>query len=70
MKLGIHAYAWCLEWSNDTLNQVRNSQHSALDFIELPLVCLETLERQWRACATRGWAPAPRRSCSAGTDIT
>lgn len=44
MKLGIHAYAWCSVWSNETLDLIDRAQRLDLDFIELPLMCLETFD--------------------------
>ncbi len=44
MKLGIHAYAWCSQWSNDTLHLIDKVKALGLDFIEIPLMCLETLD--------------------------
>ncbi len=44
MKLGIHAYAWCSQWSNETLDLIDRSKRLGLDFIEIPLMCLETLD--------------------------
>ncbi len=44
MKLGIHAYAWCSQWSNETLNLIDRAQQLSLDFIELPLLCPETFD--------------------------
>ncbi len=44
MKLGIHAYAWCAQWSNDTLHLIDRVKNLGLDFIEIPLMCLETLD--------------------------
>jgi len=44
MKLGIHAYAWCTKWTNDTLNLIDNVKNLGMDFIELPLLCLETFD--------------------------
>jgi len=44
MKLGIHAYAWCSQWSNDTLDLIDRVKKLGLDFIEIPLMCLETLD--------------------------
>jgi D-psicose/D-tagatose/L-ribulose 3-epimerase len=44
MKLGIHAYAWCSEWSNDTLHLIDRVKELGLDFIELPLMCLDTFD--------------------------
>ncbi len=44
MKLGIHAYAWCSQWSNDTLHLIDRVKKLGLDFIEIPLMCLETCD--------------------------
>lgn len=44
MKLGIHAYAWCSQWSNETLPLIDRVKGLGLDFIEIPLMCLETLD--------------------------
>jgi D-psicose/D-tagatose/L-ribulose 3-epimerase len=44
MKLGIHAYAWCSEWSNDTLDLIDRVKSLGLDFIELPLMALESFD--------------------------
>ena len=44
MKLGIHAYAWCSQWSNETLGLIDRVKGLGLDFIEIPLMCLETLD--------------------------
>jgi len=38
MKLGIHAYAWCSQWSNDTLDLIDRVASLGLDFIEIPLL--------------------------------
>ena len=40
MKLGIHAYAWCSQWSNQTLDLINRAKGLGLDFIEIPLMCL------------------------------
>ncbi len=58
MKLGIHAYAWCSQWSNDTLDLIDRVKRLGLDFIEIPLMCLDTFD----ADAIRG------RLRSAGLD--
>ncbi len=50
MKLGIHAYAWCSQWSNDTLYLIDKVKALGLDFIEIPLMCLDTFD----ADAVRG----------------
>jgi len=44
MKLGIHAYAWCSQWSNETLDLIDRVKTLGLDFIEIPLMCLETFD--------------------------
>jgi D-psicose/D-tagatose/L-ribulose 3-epimerase len=44
MKLGIHAYAWCSQWSNETLDLIDRVKGIGLDFIELPLIVLETFD--------------------------
>ena len=44
MKLGIHAYAWCSQWSNETLDLIDRVQGLGLDFIEIPLMCLDTFD--------------------------
>jgi D-psicose/D-tagatose/L-ribulose 3-epimerase len=44
MKLGIHAYAWCSQWSNETLHLIDRVKSLGLDFIEIPLMCLETFD--------------------------
>ncbi len=44
MKLGIHAYAWCSQWSNDTLNLIDRTKNLGMDFIEIPLMVLETFD--------------------------
>lgn len=44
MKLGIHAYAWCSQWSNDTLDLIDRTQKMGMDFIEIPLMVLETVD--------------------------
>ena len=44
MKLGIHAYAWCSKWSNETLDLIDRAKSLGLDFIEIPLMCLDTFD--------------------------
>jgi len=46
MKFGIHAYAWCSQWSNDTLDLIDRVKGLGLDFIEIPLMCLETFDAE------------------------
>jgi len=51
MKLGIHAYAWCTEWSNETLDLIDKVKDFGLDFIEIPLMALDKLDA--KAVSTR-----------------
>lgn len=44
MKLGIHAYAWCSQWTNETLDLIDRVKNLGLDFIEIPLMCLDTFD--------------------------
>ena len=44
MKLGIHAYAWCSQWTNDTLDLIDRVKGLGLDFIEIPLMTLDTFD--------------------------
>jgi D-psicose/D-tagatose/L-ribulose 3-epimerase len=44
MKLGIHAYAWCSQWTNDELYLIDRVKDLGLDFIEIPLMVLETFD--------------------------
>ena len=44
MNVGIHAYAWCSQWTNDTLHLIDRVKELGLDFIEIPLMCLETFD--------------------------
>ncbi len=44
MKLGIHAYEWCNEWSNDTLWIIDRVREAGLDFIEIPLMRLDLFD--------------------------
>ncbi len=46
MKLGIHAYAWCSEWTNDTLYLIDKVKELGLDFIEIPLMSLDSFDAQ------------------------
>jgi len=43
-KFAIHIYAWCTQWTNDTLNLIDNVKNLGMDFIEIPLLCLETFD--------------------------
>jgi len=58
MKLGIHAYAWCSQWSNETLGLIDKVRNLGMDFIEIPLMCLETFDA----------AAVKQRLMSAGLD--
>ncbi|ANY71413.1 hypothetical protein BBD41_01800 [Paenibacillus ihbetae] len=58
MKLGIHAYAWCSEWSNQSLDLIDRVKGLELDFIEIPLMKLDSFD----ASAVR------RRLTDAGLD--
>ena len=44
MQVGIHAYAWCSEWSNETLNIIDIAKREGLDFLEIPLMKLENFD--------------------------
>jgi D-psicose/D-tagatose/L-ribulose 3-epimerase len=44
MKLGIHAYAWCSQWSNETLHLIDRVKSLGMDFIELPLMKLDDFD--------------------------
>jgi len=44
MKLGIHAYAYCSQWSNNTLDLIDRVKNLGLDFIEIPLMVLEDFD--------------------------
>jgi len=44
MKLGIHAYAFCSQWSNETLDLIDRVKNLGLDFIEIPLMVLEDFD--------------------------
>lgn len=44
MKLGIHAYEWCSEWSNKTLDIIDTVKKSGFDFIEIPLMRLDLFD--------------------------
>lgn len=72
MKLGIHAYAWCSTWSNDTLDLIDKVKEFGMDFIELPLMRLDLFD----AAAVRarldtvGLEAATSTVLQADTDIT
>jgi D-psicose/D-tagatose/L-ribulose 3-epimerase len=72
MKLGIHAYAWCSQWSNDTLHLIDQVQSLGLDFIEIPLMCLDTFDAATvRArLQTAGIGAVTSTVLLEGTDIT
>ena len=44
MKIGIHAYAYCSQWSNDSLDLIDRIKDLGLDFIEIPLMVLEDFD--------------------------
>lgn len=44
MQLGIHAYAWCSEWSNKTLSILDKAKEENLDFLEIPLMKLDDFD--------------------------
>ena len=44
MKLGIHAYAWCSEWCNETLYLIDRVKSYGMDFIEIPLMRLDAFD--------------------------
>ena len=44
MKLGIHAYAWCTRWSNDTLDIIDTCADYGVDFIEIPLIDIDIFD--------------------------
>lgn len=44
MKLGIHAYEWCSEFSNDTLWIIDKVRDMGFDFIEIPLMRLDLFD--------------------------
>lgn len=46
MKLGIHAYAWCSRWDNTTLDLIDRVKAMGLDFIEIPLMCLDSFDAE------------------------
>lgn len=46
MEIGIHAYAWCSQWSNNTLFILDKVKEYGFDFLEIPLMCLETFDAE------------------------
>jgi D-psicose/D-tagatose/L-ribulose 3-epimerase len=72
MKLGVHAYAYCSQWSNQQLPLIDRIKGLGLDFIEIPLMCLDTLDT--RAVAERlrrvGLGACTSTVLLDGTDIT
>lgn len=44
MELGIHAYEWCSEWSNETLGIIDTVRNLGFDFIEIPLMRLDLFD--------------------------
>ena len=39
MQIGMHAYAWCSEWSNQQLLAIDRAKELGLDFIEIRSWC-------------------------------
>jgi len=46
MKFGIHAYAWCSEWSNKMLHLIDRCKGLGLDFLEIPLMRLDLVDAE------------------------
>jgi D-psicose/D-tagatose/L-ribulose 3-epimerase len=44
MKIGMHAYAWCSEWSNEKLFIIDRAKELGLDFVEIPLMVLDKFD--------------------------
>lgn len=44
MKIGIHAYAWCSEWSNRQLNIIDKAKAYGFDFLEIPLMVIDQFD--------------------------
>jgi D-psicose/D-tagatose/L-ribulose 3-epimerase len=44
MQIGMHAYAWCSEWSNQQLFAIDRAKELGLDFIEIPLMVLDRFD--------------------------
>lgn len=44
MKIGIHAYAWCTEWSNKTLDILDTAKKEDLDFVEIPMMMIDKFD--------------------------
>jgi len=72
MKLGIHAYAWCSQWSNETLGLIDRVKSLGLDFIEIPLMTLDTFDAAAvkRRLADAGLDAVTSTVLLQGTDIT
>ena len=72
MKFGIHAYAWCSQWTNESLPLIDRIQGLGLDFIEIPLMCLETLDAKAVSARLRaiGLDACTSTVLLGGTDIT
>lgn len=72
MKLGIHAYAWCSRWSNETLGLIDRVKGLGLDFIEIPLMTLDTFDAPAvkRRLADAGLDAVTSTVLLRGTDIT
>lgn len=72
MKLGIHAYAWCSEWNNDTLHLIDRVKGLELDFIEIPLMTLDRFDSKAvrRRLQDAGLHAVTSTVLLEGTDIT
>lgn len=72
MKLGIHAYAWCSQWSNEKLELIDRVKRLGLDFIEIPLMTLDTFDAGAvsRRLADAGLDAVTSTVLLHGTDIT
>lgn len=72
MKLGIHAYAWCSEWSDATLGLIDRTASLELDFIEIPLMTLDRFDpaRVTKRLADAGLDAVTSTVLLQGTDIT
>ncbi len=72
MKLGIHAYAWCSEWSNQSLDLIDRVKGLELDFIEIPLMKLDSFDASAvrRRLTDAGLDAVTSTVLLKGTDIT
>jgi D-psicose/D-tagatose/L-ribulose 3-epimerase len=72
MKLGIHAYAWCSRWDNGALGLIDRVKSMGLDFIEIPLMCLDSFDAVAvrKRLETVGLAAVTSTVLLGGADIT